>query len=138
MIALSALRAAATGANPAAALWSLLWRPILQVGLVLALVLLARCHWIGVGVDRCEAKHASAQARADRRQEKQEARRDEISHAVATDTRQAAQKATGKTKEDTRERAEQIEAVAVTGECRVPVGLPDLAPAVEAANAAHR
>ena len=138
MIALSALKLAATGANPGLALLRLFWKPLLIGALAMTALLTARAHWIGVGMNRCEAKHASAQARADKIQAKQEAKRDNVSATIATDTRQAAAKATGKTKEQTHERAQRIQAVAVTGRCVVPDGLPDLAPAIEAANAAHR
>jgi hypothetical protein len=113
-------------------------REVWQGLALLVLILLARHHWIGVGEDREAARWAERQAKADELQAKAVAKRDKTATAIATDSHAAAAKDVAATKAATDEREARIAAVPVSGACRFPDGLPELAPAVEAANAARR
>lgn len=107
--------------------------------LAIALALLwLRAHWINDGEANCEQRHAKAVERANQKQAKREAKRDSTAAAIADKSHTKAATATRKTEEATHARAQQIEAAPATGACRAPDGLPDLAPAVDAANAARR
>lgn len=113
-------------------------REVWQALALIALVLLARWHWIGVGEDREVARQAERQLKANDQQTKREAKRDATATDIATDSHADASKVVGKTKEDTDEREAAIAAAPVSGACRFPDGLPELATAVEEANAARR
>jgi hypothetical protein len=104
---------------------------------VLISLFFLRWHWIDVGESRCEARHIEAQEKANRLQVQREGKRDKTSEAVSVATEVKVAAAVAKTEESTHARDIQIIRVPVAGECRVPVGLPDLAPAVDAANAAN-
>ena len=88
------------------------------------------------GAERYERGRTDFAAEMEAASKKQVVKRDEISADVATDTKAKADKAVAKTEESTHARETKIISVPVTGACVVPVGLPNLAPAVAAANAA--
>lgn len=108
-----------------------------------ALAVMLALWWFGhsryeAGQADCRAAYAHAQQRANDIQVKAERKRDARASAIAAESNTKAAKATARTQEATRARAQQIDAVPTTGACRAPAGLPDLAPAVDAANAARR
>lgn len=113
-------------------------RGVWQVAGLVVVILLARWYWIGVGEDREAARWVDKQRTANELQAKAEAKRDTKAAAIATDSHKEAAKTVATTQGKTDEREARIAAAPVSGGCRFPDGLPDLAPAVEAANAARR
>ena len=106
--------------------------------LVLAVALLwVGLHWLhGRDAGNYERGRTSMAEEIEAESKAAVVKRDTISATVATETKQRASKAVAKTEGKTHEREAKIAAVPVSGACVVPDGLPDLAPAVAAANAA--
>lgn len=85
---------------------------------------------------KCELKQAEGTIAADKRQAKDTAARDKAGDKIDRESQAATNNAVSKTEGQKNDRAQAIDRVPVTGGCRAPVGLPDLAAAVDQANAA--
>ena len=87
---------------------------------------------------KCELKQATSVVKADQQVRKDEAVRDKALDDITWETKVETNAAVSRTEKQTHERAAQIDAVPLpAGDgCRAPLGLPDLGPAVDQANAA--
>ena len=84
----------------------------------------------------CKAQMVEAARLASEDERKRAAKADAEAGRIAQDTKDDTRAATGKAQESTHARDTRIQAVRTTGACRMPDGLPRLAEAVDAANAA--
>ena len=84
----------------------------------------------------CQSQMIEAARLAIEDERKRAAKADAEAGRIAQDTKDDTRAATGKAQESTHARDTRIQAVRTTGACRMPDGLPRLAEAVEAANAA--
>jgi hypothetical protein len=113
---------------------------LLQWSLLANVVLLAVA--IGLGwhlagaKPKCEAKQVTAVVGANNQQAKDTAKRDQTLDGITEKAKAGTGKALAKAEDHTNARASAIDAVHAYGGCRAPVGLPDLRPAVDEANAA--
>lgn len=105
----------------------------LAIALVGDVVLLMK---LGAAKPQCKADMAIATVHADQGVRKDEDKRDVKLDAVSIDTKADAHAAVATVEKQTNERAQTIDRVPVTGDCRAPVGLPRLDAAVDQANAA--
>lgn len=85
---------------------------------------------------KCELKQASGVIKADSQQAKDTAKRDDKGDKIDRETKADTNAKVGKAEGQKNDRAAAIDRVHVDGSCRAPVGLPDLATAVDQANAA--
>lgn len=88
---------------------------------------------------KCELKQERATNKANVVQRKQEAKRDVKLDKITTDTKAETRKGVVAAKDATHARDEQIQRAVVpagSSSCGAPLGLPDLQPAVDAANTA--
>lgn len=109
----------------------------LALALVLSLIgNAAQLYLAGGQKPKCELEQATETIQADKQVRKEENVRDKKLDAVDRNTKADTNKAVTKVEEQTHERAAAIDRVPVVGSCRAPVGLPDLGPAVDQANAA--
>lgn len=113
---------------------------VLQASLVANAVLLVAALVLGWrlagAAPRCEAKQAADTGNANVQVRKDEGTRDKKLDGVTAATKTETLGAVRQTQEQTYGRAAAIDRVPVTGDCRSPVGLPDLGAAVDQANAA--
>lgn len=116
-------------------------RWLIALALLLALSLLAnmrllRAHWQAEAA--CRTAQAEGKAKAIAAEASRAAKADKQADAIAADTRTDTRTATRAAQGKTDARTQQIRTVVVTGDCRMPDGLPSLQPAVDEANAAAR
>lgn len=84
----------------------------------------------------CVAKQAKGVIAANDKQREAEGKRDKNLDGITTTSKAETGKALAKAEEKTNARAAEIDAVSVSGACRMPAGLPSLDGAVDEANAA--
>lgn len=116
-------------------------RWLIALALLLALSLLAnvrllRAHWQAEAT--CRTAQAEGQAKAIAAEAARTAKADQQADTIAADTRTDTRTATRAAQGETDARTQQIRTVVVTGDCRMPDGLPSLQPAIDEANAAAR
>jgi hypothetical protein len=85
---------------------------------------------------KSELKQANGVIQADKQQAKDTANRDKAGDKIDRESKADTNAKVGKAEGQKNDRAQAIDRVPVNGSCRAPVGLPDLAGAVDQANAA--
>lgn len=109
----------------------------LAAALVVSLVVNAvQLYLAGGQKPKCELGKAEAVIDANDQQRAEESKRDEKLDKVTWETQIQTRTAVVQVEKETNERAAAIDRVPVSGDCRAPVGLPDLDAAVDKANAA--
>ncbi|WP_337052506.1 hypothetical protein [Pseudoxanthomonas sp. USHLN014] len=114
---------------------------VLLLGLLLGISLAANAWLIwrlGGAKAACTASQQSAVTAALEAERKRADQADRTAAGIAQDTRTERANAVIGAQGDTHARDTQIRTVVVHDDCRMPDGLPDLRPAVDAANAAAR
>lgn len=87
---------------------------------------------------RCRVEMVEAAKIAIEDERKRAAKDEATAAGIAADTKNEARDAVAASQETTNDREAAIRTVVVRGDCRMPVGLPSLQPAIDEANAAAR
>lgn len=123
-----------------AAWWSA-WKWVAILGLLLALSLWGNLHQYGTqrsAKETCRASMVEAAKQGIELERDRAAEAEREARGIAQDSKDKAGAEARGAQENTGERDQKFRTVVVHGDCRMPVGLPDLQPAVDEANAAGR
>ncbi len=121
--------------------WWSAWKWVAILALALALSLWGNLHQYGTrraAKETCRANMVEAAKKGIELERKRAATDEKQARGIAQDSKDKAGAEARGAQESTNGREAAIRTVVVRGDCRMPVGLPSLQPAVDEANAAGR